>query len=41
MAELANLQDDPEYQAKNARLQEIVQQMQQGEIAQTGTLSDR
>ena len=27
MVELANLQDGPEYQAKNARLQEIVQQM--------------
>ncbi len=33
MVELANLQDGPEYQAKNVRLQEIVQQMQQGEIA--------
>ena len=41
MVELANLQDGPEYQVKNARLQEIVQQMQQGEIEQTDTLTDR
>ena len=34
MVELANLQDGPEYQAKNARLQEIVQQMLQSDIAQ-------
>ena len=40
-AELANLPNGPEYQVKNARLQEIVQQMQQGEIAQTDTLTDR
>ena len=39
-AELLNLPDGPEFNAKNARLQELEQQMHQAEIDQTENLSD-
>ena len=38
--ELMNLPDGPEFNAKNARLQELEQQMHQAEIDQTENLSD-
>ena len=39
-AELLNLPDGPEFNAKNARLQELEQQMHQAEIDQTENFSD-